>query len=142
MMSEQTIAIQVPQPLYQRLQWLSELTHRPLESLILQTLDANVPTLPEHLPEAVRQDLVDLESLDDEALWKVARSTVDQEHQTQYSLLLEKSRLGTITETEKEMLEASYQTANRHMLRKGYAYVLLKWRGYPLPTLAELEAQS
>ena len=141
-MSEQTIAIQVPQLLYQRLQRLSQLTHRPLESLILQTLDANLPTLPENLPEAVRQDLVDLESLDDEDLWKVANNMIGQEHQAQYNLLLEKDRLGTITKAEQEAMEALYQAANRHVLRKGYAYVLLKWRGYHLPTLAELEAQS
>jgi hypothetical protein len=141
-MSTQTIAIQMPQSLYQRLQRLSELTHRPLESLVLQTLDANLPALPENLPKAMRQDLISLEGLNDEALWQVAQSTVDQEHQTQYRHLLEKRRLGTITTNEETRLETLYQAANQNMLRKAYAYVLLKWRGHQLPTLAELEAQS
>jgi hypothetical protein len=34
------------------------------------------------------------------------------------------------------------QKADQLMLRKAYAYVLLKWRGHRLPTLAELEAQE
>jgi hypothetical protein len=141
MMSEQTIAIHVTQPIYQRLQRFSKLTHRPLESLVLQTLDANLPALPENLSEAMRRDLVDLESLDDEDLWQVARGVIDREHQAQYSLLLEKRRQGTITATEETTLETLYQAANRYMLRKAYAYMLLKWRGYQLPTLEELEAQ-
>jgi hypothetical protein len=141
-MNDQTIAIQVPQPLYQRLQRLSKLPRRPLESLVFQTLDANVPMLPENLPEAMRQDLLNLESLDDEALWQIAQSVVGPEDQTQYHLLLEKQREGALTTGEETRLEILYQAANERMLRKAYAYLLLKWRGHQLPTLAELEASA
>jgi hypothetical protein len=139
-MSEQTIAIQMPQPLYQRLQHLSEITHRPLESLVLQALDANVPPLLEDMPEAIRQDLARVEKLDDEALHQLAQSVWNTEQSTHYSELLEKERAGTITQHEKASLEALYQAANSHMLRKAYANALLKWRGHRLPTLTELEA--
>lgn len=141
-MSNQTIAIQMPQPLYGRLQRLAELTHRPLESVVVQTLDANVPPLPDDLPEEMRDDLLALENLDDEALWKVARSTANPEKYAQHSLLLEKNRLSTITKSERTTLDQLHHEANRRMLRKAYAYVLLKWRGFRLPTLAELEAQT
>jgi hypothetical protein len=140
--TEQTIALHLPEDLYQRLQRLSELTHRPLESLVLQTLDANLPSLPEDLSPAMREDLLVLEALDSEALWKVAKSMIAPGDQEQYSDLLEKNRLGTLTAPEQDLLEVLYQEANRKMLRKAYAYILLKWRGYPLPTLAELEAEN
>ena len=82
-----------------------------------------------------------LEKLDDETLWNIARSTINQQHQEQYSLLLEKNRLDTLTASEQTLLEKLYFEANQYMLRKAYANVLLKWRGHKLPTLAELSCQ-
>ena len=61
-MSESTVAIHMPDLLYQRLQRLEELTQRPLESLVLQALDANIPPLLEDMPEHIRQDLAALEN--------------------------------------------------------------------------------
>lgn len=58
----------------------------------------------------------------------------------EYTALLDKERAGTLTPAEKATLEALYQDANGHMLRKAYANALLKWRGHPLPPLAALEA--
>jgi hypothetical protein len=132
----------MPQPLYHRLERLAELTRRPVENLVVQTLDASVPPLPDDLPKEMRGDLLALESLDDESLWQVARSVVSPEQQAQHSLLLEKIRLGSITEPERATLTQLRQNADQLMLRKAYAYVLLKWRGHRLPTLAELEAQE
>ncbi len=141
-MSVQTVAIQMPQPLYHRLERLSELTRRPIENLVVQTLDANVPSLPGDLSQEMQDDLLALESLDDESLWQVARSVVSPEQQAQHSLLLERNRQGSITEQELATLTRLSQKADQLMLRKAYAYVLLKWRGHRLPTLAELEAQE
>jgi len=141
-MTTQMVAIDVPQPLYRRLQRLAELTRRPVETLVAQTLDANIPPLPDHLPEEMRADLLALESLDDESLWQVARSTVSPEQQKEHSRLLTKNSRGTITEADRGRLDQLSREADRLMLRKAYAYVLLKWRGYRLPTLAELEAQA
>ena len=141
-MNEQTIAIQMPQPLYQRLQHLAEITQRPLESLVLQALDANVPPLLEEMPEPIRQDLATVEKLDDVALQHVAQGVWDAEQSTRYSELLEKERAEAITQHEQAELEALYQAANSHMLRKAYANALLRWRGHQLPTIAELEADQ
>jgi hypothetical protein len=87
----------------------------------------------------MRPDLMALENLDDDALWQVARSEVAPERWEKHSLLLEKNRLRTITEPEREALAQLRRGADQLMLRKAYAYVLLKWRGYRLPTLQELE---
>jgi len=141
-MTLQTVAIQVPQSLYHRLERFSQLTHRPLEKVIVQTLETGIPTLPDDLSEVMRKALIELESLSDEALWQVARSSVSLGQQRQHSGLLEKNQLGTLTESERERLAQLRQAADTLMLRKAYAYVLLKWRGYRLPTLDELEMQA
>ncbi len=142
MQATPTIAIELPQLLYQRLQRLAELTRRPLEKLVVQTLEANVPSLPENLSPSIRQTLLDLELLDDDALWQVAYSTIAPTQHQKYSRLLEKNRLKTLSHTEQMTLERLYQEAQCHTIRKGYAFVLLKWRGYPVPTLAELELKA
>ncbi len=141
-MAVQTVAIQMPQPLYNRLERLSELTRRPMENLVVKTLDASVPLLPSDLPQEMQGDLRALENLDDKSLWQVARSVVSPERQAQHSLLLEKNSRETITEPERATLTQLRQRADQLMLRKAYAYVLLKWRGRRLPTLAALEAQE
>jgi hypothetical protein len=130
----------MPEPLYRRLQRLAALTHRPVESLVLQALDAQVPLLLEDMPAPIRSDLRALETLDDTTLQQVAQSVWSPAQHAQYTALLDKERVSTLTSSEKATLEALYQEANGHMLRKAYANALLKWRGHPLPTLAELDA--
>ncbi len=56
-MSEQTIAVDLPQPLYQRLQRLADVTHQPIADLVLQAIDQNVPPLLDDLPTDMRQHL-------------------------------------------------------------------------------------
>ena len=83
-----------------------------------------------------------LESLDDASLWEVAQSALGPEPQEELSLLLERNSLGTMTASEKVRLSELQHHGDRVMLRKAYAYVLLKRRGHRLPTLAELEKQT
>lgn len=139
-MSAHTIALQMPDSLYLRLQRLAALTQRPVESLVLQALEAQIPPLLEDMPAPIRGDLVALETLDEVTLQHVAQGAWNPEQHAQYTALLDKERASTLTPSEKMTLEALYHEANGHMLRKAYANALLKWRGHPLPTLAELEA--
>lgn len=141
-MTAQTMAIEIPQSLYRRLERLAELSHRPLENVVVQTLNAGVPPLPDDLPTEMRDDLLALEMLDDEALWEVARSVVGPKQQEGHFRLLEKNQSGKLTLSEQAKLAQFRLEADQLMLRKAYAYTLLKWRGYRLPSLADLEAQE
>jgi predicted transcriptional regulator len=59
----QTVAVPVPAPLYQRLERLAHLTNRSLENIVEQALTASLPTIPENLPDAIRDDLLALETI-------------------------------------------------------------------------------
>jgi len=48
-MNHQTVIITMPEPLYQRLQKWSTVIQRPLENVVLQTLQTTLPKLPEEL---------------------------------------------------------------------------------------------
>lgn len=135
-------AIEIPPALYQRLQRVAQLTRRPVDELVLRAIEAGVPPLPEDLPEAMRADLLALEGLDDDALWQVAQSQVSDDEAVRHGELLEKNSAGTITPAERQALAELRQAADRLMLRKAYASVLLKWRGYRLPVIAQADDEA
>lgn len=139
-MSTDTIAVPVPAPLYARLARLAALTNRPLESLVAQTLSAGLPPLPDDLPATTRDALQALEQLDAPALEQVVRERMAEPEAEQFAELRERRRAGVITEPEQQRFTALVHAADLRTLRKAYAAVLLKLRGQPVPTLADLEA--
>jgi len=132
------VMLEIPDSLYQRLQHFAQLTGRPLENLMLQALTANLPPLPEDLPSEMQAELAALEPLSDEALRETAGSVLSDQHQNRYNHLLEKQRDDALTQSERDELEALFQQNEKCMLRKAYAYALLKWRGHRLPPLSKL----
>ena len=134
--------IQIPETLYRRLERLAQLTRRPVEELVTRALEASMPPLPENLPDSMRVDLLALEHLSDDELWRVARSAVSPEQSARHGELLAKNSAGVLDKSERALLAQLRQEADALMLRKAYAYVLLKWRGHRLPTLAQLEAMA
>jgi hypothetical protein len=130
-------AVEIPPALYQRLQRVADLTHQPVDELVRRALEAGVPPLPEDLPETMRADLLALEDLDEQALWEVAQCRVSDADSQRHEALLEKSNAGAITLDERQTLIQLRQAADRLMLRKAYAVVLLKWRGYRVPGIVE-----
>ncbi|MCP4698324.1 MAG: hypothetical protein GY862_15940 [Gammaproteobacteria bacterium] len=139
-MSGHRITLEIPENLYQRLQHFAELASRPLENLVLQSITDNMPPLPEDLPPDMQPELSALEQLNDEALWKKARAVVGDKQQTRYNRLLKKQRDDPLSQSEQDELEYLFQQSEQHMLRKAYAYALLKWRGHRLPPLSQLPA--
>ncbi len=89
----------------------------------------------------MQDELIALQTLTEDELWAVARSIIDPVQQRRYEYLLRKNSRGTLTQHEREELERLGQEADHLTLRKAYAYALLRWRGYPLPTLEALESQ-
>jgi hypothetical protein len=90
------------------------------------------------IPAEYRSELAALEKLDDDNLWVVAESEMPEKLQKKMNRLLSKNRAGTLTLREHEALDRLRVEADRLMLRKSYAYVLLKRRGHKIPDLAEL----
>lgn len=140
-MTTETVTIQVPEILYRRLERLAALTHRPVESLVVQTLSSSIPPLPDDLPAPTRDALTALEDLSDDELWQLVRGTFPETEYKQLAALREQRRAGTITPEAQATLERLSQEADLLTLRKAYAAVLLKWRGHRLPALADLAAQ-
>ena len=133
----QTITLTLPDNILQPVQRVAEATKQSVEELLVTALQAVLPTL-EGLPADVVQHLITLESLDDQALWRMMLETVPLDQQQRLHDLLLRNQAGMLTESEYEQLAVLQQQADLVMLRKARAAVLLRFRGKRVPTLAEL----
>jgi hypothetical protein len=133
----QTITLTLPDNVLQPVQRVAQATQQSVEELLVTALQAALPTL-EGLPPDVMQDLVALESLDDQALWRVMLETVPLDQQYRLHDLLLRNQAGMLTASEHAQLSGLQQQADLVMLRKARAAVLLRFRGKRVPTLAEL----
>jgi hypothetical protein len=133
----QTVTLELPQTIYLPARRMAEVTNRSLEDLLVSALKASLPPL-DGLPSELVEDLVELESLDDESLRQVMVSKVPTAQQRELDRLLHKNQAGTLTEQERQKLDWLQREADRVMLRKARAAVLLRFRGHRLPTLEEL----
>jgi hypothetical protein len=135
----ETITLQIPEPLYQRLVDTARATNRPLEDVTLHALNVGSPLDWTNVPDEFQVDLAALDRLEDEALWRIAQSHKSAVDMERYSLLLERSRLcrrnqeGMLTDTERAELTALRAESDRFMLLKAQAAALLHWRGYQIP---------
>ncbi len=128
-----TVTLQIPDRIYQRLLNTAHATKRPLEEVILHALRVGSPPEWDDVPEEFQADLADLDRLDDDTLWRIARSHKTAEEMLRHDELLDQNQNGTLTEKEKLELTALRKESERFMLCKAQAVVLLHWRGYRVP---------
>ena len=81
--------------------------------------------------------MLDKPTVSTSALLQVACERLTAAQVRQYDRLLEKNRQGTLTSRERARLTHLRHTADRIMLCRARAYVLLKWRGYSIAEIIE-----
>lgn len=129
----ENVTLQIPEALYRRLAHTAHATQRSLEEVILHALQVGSPPGWEDAPPEFQVDLSALDKLDDEALWQVVRNRKSATEMERYDTLLERNRNGTLTDAERLELANLRADADRFMLRKAHAAVLLRWRGHVVP---------
>ncbi|MGA9379761.1 MAG: hypothetical protein WBV73_13440 [Phormidium sp.] len=134
-MATETITLQIPEILYQRLVNTANATQRSIEEVILHALQVGSPPQWDDVPEEFQADIAALDKLDDDTLWQIVNSRKTAAEMERYDSLLERNSNGTLTEAERLELMALRQEADLFMLRKAQAAVLLRWRGNLVPTL-------
>ena len=72
---------------------------------------------------------------------QVALSQMSPAQQARHLEFLEKNSAGTLLPAEHEELAALRLAADGLMLRKAYAWAVLRWRGQPMPNLEELPTE-
>jgi len=138
-MPGQTVTLELPKTLWEWAERTATVTQRPVEKVLVDSLSAAMPPPLDDVPEEYREELVLLETKNDADLWAITRLRMPPELIRQYDDLLEKNGGGTLTIQEQSALEQLRKNAERIMLMRARAFVLLQWRGYRLPTADELE---
>ncbi len=133
-MPAETVTLQIPEILYRRLVNTAHATQRPLEEVMLHALQVGSPPTWDDVPEEFQADLAALDKVDDNTLWQIFHSRKTTTDMERYNILLEDNSSGLLTEAQCIELAVLRQEADRFMLRKAQAAVLLRWRGHSVLT--------
>ena len=133
-MTTQSLTVNLPVPLYERLAERAKQTHRTIEDELLEVVAVAVSadgTLPEDLEAATAP----LSVLDDEALWRAARSRLPATAVARIQALHDKRDVEGLTASEQEALAALLHQYDRYMLVRARAAQLLHERGHDVSSL-------
>lgn len=137
-MATQRVTIELSEAIFRQLARIAEMTQQPLETLVAQSIASNLPPFPENALPEIQAELLQLQTLSIDELLKVAKAQVGTSQHERYQSLLEKNQVGQLTSTEQQELTELRTLVDRLMLRKAYAWSVLRWRGYRMPALEEL----
>ncbi|MDD1420356.1 hypothetical protein MEO40_14680 [Dolichospermum sp. ST_sed1] len=79
-----------------------------------------------------------MQELTIEELLTIAQSQISESQQELHFQLLEKNQNNQLSESDRLLLKSLRVSADYLMLKKAYAYALLKWRGFSLPDFEQL----
>ena len=133
-MAVQSITLNLPSALYNRLKRRAEQTRRTVEAELLEVVATAVP-IADELPPDLAEAISPLALLDDEALWRAARSHLPAEAASQMEELHLKRQREGLSEAEQQTLAGLVRQYERAMLVRAQAAALLKQRGYDVSEL-------
>lgn len=137
-MTVRDVVLPLPEDLYVRLEQTARATRQSLTDLLLRSVRAGSPPDWAQAPAEFQADLAALDRLNDDALWRIARSQRSDADAALLQKLLEKNAADALTAAEQLELAAQVAEADRFMLRKAHAAALLQWRGHAVPPLERL----
>lgn len=133
-----TVTLELTDEMLQRYQQGAAAARKRLETFMVERLDEAVPPIENVASMDADTELAAIEEMNDSDLWQIARSKLPADQQERYDELLDKNSTGAVTPAESQELHQLGDQARRVTLRKAHAFMLLKWRGYAIPTRAEL----
>lgn len=136
----ETLTVHLPAAAMERLRRVSQISRRPINALVADTLEASLPPLLESVPATYHAQLAALESLSSAELRGHLLAQLDSDTIDRYDLLLERNSAGILEVQENAELDGLREKADLLMYRKAYAALILKWRGEYIPSPASLQA--
>ncbi len=131
-MNSHAITLNLPEPVYERIERASLGMKQPLSQALVKIVEAGLPSFA-RVPKFIQPELEAMEVLSDSELWRLAQSELASADQEALELLLSRNQTGGLAESEEAQLDRLHFEADKLMLRKSYALLLLKWRGHRIP---------
>jgi len=119
---------------------MAQTLRRPIEDVLVDAVATALPPLA-GLPSELTYDLDGLAFLNNDELWRVARSTLSTEHYQQMDDLLARKGQAQLTTAEQQTLDRLVGEYQSLVLRRGQAAVLLQRRDYDMsdPTVLNIQ---
>jgi plasmid stability protein len=133
-MTTHAVTLNVPGPLYDRVKQRAQRANRPVEAEFLDVLTAAVPASDE-LPPDLAEAIAPLCFLDDESLWRAARTSLTGEAAERLQELHDKKQREGLTKSEAQTVTGLVREYERAMLVRAQAAALLKQRGHDVSEL-------
>ena len=137
-MTVKNIVLPLPEDLYLRLEQTARATKQSLTDMLVRAVRAGIPPDWSQAPAEFQADLAALDRLDDDTLWRVARSQRIEADVARLEAFLERNADDALSAAERLELDAEVVEADRFMLRKAHAAALLQWRGHAVPPFERL----
>lgn len=131
------ITIELPDGLYTQLEKTATLSRQPIDKIIAQSLTHSLPPVLRDIPPQYQADVFPLLEMDLAGLLAETKRNFPSDQWEEYESLLDKQKQTVLSSAEIARLDSLRYEADLLTLRKGYAAVLLKRRGYKVPRLAE-----
>ena len=135
-MGQPVLTLELPDDVYEHVRRAAKGMKQPLETALVNIVKAATPSL-DNVPPEYRAELAAMEDLADAELWSVADSCASQADERRLAKLLDKNQRDALTDRERQSLKGLRAAADHRMLRRSYAFLLLKYRGHRIPNLAD-----
>ena len=137
----QVISIQVPEPIFRRLQRVAEITHRPVEEVLATTINVALPQDPS-LPADLADELAAMTMFSDDALLAASESSLSPAQQRRLIQLTHAGGSRSLTAAESAELAHLLDLYDRSVLRRAQALAILAHRGYEIPDRVDLPGST
>lgn len=137
-MTVQTVTLNIPGTLYDRIKRRAEQSHRSVEAELLEAAAMTVPAV-EELPPDLVEAITSLVHLDDETLRRAARSHFPADQAAELERLHLKRQDEGLTQGEAERAAELTRQYERAMLIRSQAMALLMQRGYDVSSILPAE---
>ncbi len=97
------------------------------------TNQTNAPPAVDYAPLELQRELIAMQELTIEDLLTIGQSQVPESQQELHLQLLEKNQNHQLSESDRLLLRSLRVSADYLMLKKAYAYALLKWKDSSIP---------
>lgn len=118
--------VHFPKPVYQRLQHQARVMKKPVDEIVVCSVQQGLPVWMNRFPDELEKDLAGLRRLGSQELQKIAKSKFSPKKQSRLELLLEKNVEGTLTAEEYNELDGLHMETSFLTLKKAKAMLLLK----------------
>jgi hypothetical protein len=132
-MTQSPILLQLPDELYERLREIADDSHRPVESVLIDSLTLLFGNLPAINPQQ-------LENFSDEQLWALVHRQIAWPQDARLRELTQLSKQGLLSSDQQSELESLVDAYDQYVLLRSQALLHLKQRGYDVEQRLKLGA--